>query len=590
MMAARSTVWRDNAFAAGLAVLLAAGWAFQDWSPLSALRLPDTDDAMRLQQIRDWIGGQPFGDLAQHRLGLAGLEMHWSRLPDLIPATINMLLTPLTGVQGAELAAVLIWPALLFMAALILIGSLARRLGVSAPVAIVIAALAYPANTLFLPGRIDHHGLQLVLCLLLVRAAIGAAGWRAGAVAGLASVTSLVVGMEALPILVAGGALILWRWVVADDEQQQLTGYAVALAGGLLAAAWLFRTSGWSYPACDGFGAAAWRAAQIGAMAPLGLALAGRWLSGWHRRLLFAVGAGVIAGWVALAASPGCLSPYGGVDPLLSRLWLDRVAEAQPLFASPVSQAVGYAGLAVVGLAATLWMWRRTGAACWGMLAWFQAASLALTLLQLRGVYPGAMLAAPALAGVIAAARRRGVVPLAVAWIASAGFLYPLAGGLLQTSGDPEMLGAGMCDVPQAVDLLRQYPAGTVAGPIDLGAWALAGTPHRLLAAPYHRNTDGIRLSWRLMLSPKQRAEALARTHGIGFLVDCPGAYRELGALPANSLLHRLRTGDVPDWLEPLPGTGRGVAIWRVRVGNRHSSLYPLRQSPSRLRGDGAAR
>ena len=52
-----------------LAMGLAAVWAVRDWHQLVALRLPDTDDVMRLQQIRDWLAGQPFNDLSQHRPG-----------------------------------------------------------------------------------------------------------------------------------------------------------------------------------------------------------------------------------------------------------------------------------------------------------------------------------------------------------------------------------------------------------------------------------------------------------------------------------------------------------------------------------------
>ena len=142
MGAGRSTVWRDNAMAAGLALLLAAVWAWRDWAALSMLRLPDTDDVMRLQQIRDWLGGQGFGDLAQHRLGAAGLEMHWSRLPDLAPGAIIALLTPVTGAHAAELVAVILWPLLLFAAALMLVASIAREVRAPAPVVVVVAALA----------------------------------------------------------------------------------------------------------------------------------------------------------------------------------------------------------------------------------------------------------------------------------------------------------------------------------------------------------------------------------------------------------------------------------------------------------------
>ena len=247
MESARTPAWRDAALAAGLALLLSAVWALRDWAALSALRLPDTDDVVRLQQIRDWLGGQAFGDLAQHRLGIGGVEMHWSRLPDLAPAAIIALLTPFTGPHAAELTAAIAWPAMLFAAALALTGSIARMLATPAPAAIVVAALAYPASTLFVPGRIDHHGLQLVLLLVVVRGALGPGYWRSGIAAGMAGAASLVVGMETAPLLAAGSAVIVARWIVGSaGEGARLAGYGMALSAGLGLAALLLRTSGWS--------------------------------------------------------------------------------------------------------------------------------------------------------------------------------------------------------------------------------------------------------------------------------------------------------------------------------------------------------
>ena len=45
--------------------------------------LPDSDDAMRLVQVRDLLAGQPWYDLMQYRLGAEpGPLMQWSRLVD----------------------------------------------------------------------------------------------------------------------------------------------------------------------------------------------------------------------------------------------------------------------------------------------------------------------------------------------------------------------------------------------------------------------------------------------------------------------------------------------------------------------------
>lgn len=565
METARNPGWRDHAIAAGIALLLTLAWTVRDWAALSALRLPDTDDVMRLQQIRDWLAGQSFGDLAQHRLGIGGLEMHWSRLPDLIPGAIIAAFTPLIGGHAAEIAAVIAWPALLFAAALALSGSIARALHVSALVAIVVAALAYPASTLFVPGRIDHHGLQLVLVLALVRAVLGRGTWRSGAVAGLASVLSLVIGMEMAPLLAIGGGVILLRWLWREQgSQASLTGYGVALAGGLSIAALTLRSSGWTFPACDGFGAPLWRAAQVAAFVPLALGLASRWLPSVRARLVAALLLGSAAAGVILMLSPPCLRPYAAVDPLLARVWLAQVAEAQPLFGAPLAHAIGYGGLMLAGLLATAWMWRRSANRAWLVLGAFQIVSLAITLAQLRGAYAGAMLAAPALPGLIALARARGVLPLAAAWIAAAGFVYPMAGAALSPSAAPVAAAGAGCDPGPAIALLSRRPGGTLAAPIDFSAYALAATPHRVLAGPYHRNAAGNRAVYRLMLLPEPRAVVLARDLGVDYLADCHGAFAELGTPPAGSLLAQLRGGTVPVWLQPLTPRDAGMRVYRV--------------------------
>ncbi|WP_447726860.1 hypothetical protein [Sphingomonas koreensis] len=563
MDSARPRTWRDAALAAAIALVLSAVWTMRDWAALSALHLPDTDDVVRLQQIRDWLGGQAFGDLAQHRLGIGGLEMHWSRLPDLVPAAIIALLSPLMGTHGAEIAAVIAWPALLFIAALTLTGSIARSLGTSAPTAILVAALAYPASALFLPGRIDHHGFQLVLLLVLVLALLGSGSWRKGAAAGLASAASLVIGMEMAPLLAAGGAVLVVRWIAdGAGERGRFAGYGLSLSAGLAAAALLLRTSGWGYPACDGFAMPLWRAAQVAALAPLALGLMAPWLSNLRIRLAAAGLLGAVAVVVALAVSPSCLRPYGGVDPVLARIWLANVAEAQPLLAAPFEHAIGYAGLLVAGLGATIWTWWRSRRAAWLIVGLFQLVSLLIAFAQLRGAYAGAMLAAPALAGLVAGARARGSLALVAAWIVSAGLLYPIAGAVL--SRTPEAAAGTGCDSGAALAVLARQPRGTVAAPMDFGAYALAAAPHTLLAAPYHRNSAGNRALYRLLLATPDAARHDAGRMGVTYLVDCPGAHGELGTPPAASLLAALRAGKPPAWLRSLPGGKDGAHVYAV--------------------------
>lgn len=529
------TTWRgDLAVAAALGIALATAWTLRDWATLSTLRLPDTDDVMRLQQVRDWLGGQAFADVSQHRLGLGnGLPMHWSRLADLGPAALIATLSPLAGRHIAELAAVLIWPTSLFVAALALVARIVRALGsgASARTAIVVAALAYPTTTVFAPGRIDHHGAQIVLLLGALLAMLGKPTARAGCAAGSCAAASLVIGLETAPLLaiLAGWAAID---LIRDRNDRRLLGFGTGLAAGLLVGRAIFAPRAWSYPACDGFTADAWIVALLGAAGMIAAALAGRAITA-RLRPATVLATGGVSLILALAASPRCLSPYGAVDPRLAALWLAKVQEAQPLFGADAASAIGYAGLAIVGLAATSWRLHRKRTRGWALLLAVQVVAVAVMTVQLRGAYAAAILAAPALATLVTNARARGIGALAAAWIAAAGIAYPLAAKPLAPPLPPSK-GGGDCTSPALLTALDALPPGRVIAPIDTGAWMIGATRQHPLAAPYHRNNDGNLAMYRFYLgSPSVGATILARDH-VDYVVACadmPGGWRVLPGL-----------------------------------------------------------
>lgn len=542
----------EAALAVALAAGLSAAWAIAHWDALSLLWLPDTDDVVRLQQIRDWLAGQRFGDLTQHRMGAAGVPMHWSRLADLLPAALIALLTPLTGGASAELVAVIAWPALLFAFALMLSASLGRAVGARGADAMLVAALAYPATTLFQPGRIDHHGLQLVLLLATARAAAGAPTLAGGMAVGICTAAGLAIGMETAPLLALVAASFVLRWaLLRKGADPSLAGYAAALAGGLVMAAALLRTDAWNWPACDGFDALSVTAAAIGATGLLTLSLTGRVTSDTRNRLLAVALVGLVALGAIAVTTPGCADPYGGIDPLLRRWWLARVAEATPLLASDPRAAIGYAGLMIAGLLAGGWQFRTAPSDARATVLVLQAGALALTLVQLRGAYAGALLAAPALALAIGRLRRAGALPLLAGWIASAGISYPLVASMLSRGEPPS---AERCETPAALVALRRLPPGRILAPIDWSARILAGTDHRVLAGPYHRNTAGNLLLFRFLLSPPEQARAIVRRARVDYVVACPDAVRlTVPDAPAGSTARLLIAGRPPAWLVPVP-------------------------------------
>lgn len=227
------------ALAVTLVITFAA--AVADWQQLVLGRLPDNDDVMRLAQVRDWLAGQPFNDLMQYRLGPeGGASMHWSRIGDAGPALILLLLTPLFGASAAELTMAIAYPGILFFFYLLLMGRIAGRLSgeAAAPIGMVIAALAFPTTHLFIPGRIDHHGIQIVLMLLLLERVVAAPSLRAGLIAGVTTALSLAIGLETAPLIVGAMAAMFLLWVFrGGSEDARAGGFALglgAVTGALL--------------------------------------------------------------------------------------------------------------------------------------------------------------------------------------------------------------------------------------------------------------------------------------------------------------------------------------------------------------------
>ena len=177
---------------------------------IAALDLPDTDDAQRLMQVRDWLGGQAWGDVDQHRMNPpTGANMHWSRLVDLPIASIIALTEPVFGRAVAERIAGTAVP---LLALLVTMGAAAlAAFRLSGRQAAILAAVFIAASgqilSLFKPLRIDHHNWQIAFMLCAVAAlADPRRRFSSGILAGLATVAALAIGLEMLPHLVIAGA------------------------------------------------------------------------------------------------------------------------------------------------------------------------------------------------------------------------------------------------------------------------------------------------------------------------------------------------------------------------------------------------
>src|SRR5881628_3499474 len=131
--------WQDSAFAlieahwklVALVVWVGfCGWfIFSEWNSIRYFGLGDTDDNMRIMQVRGLLHGQGWFDLRQYRMNPPfGANIHWSRLVDLPIAGLILALRPFLGGAAAERWAVAIAPMLPYLLLLWSLALAARRL------------------------------------------------------------------------------------------------------------------------------------------------------------------------------------------------------------------------------------------------------------------------------------------------------------------------------------------------------------------------------------------------------------------------------------------------------------------------------
>ncbi|MFH6785649.1 MULTISPECIES: hypothetical protein [Methylobacterium] len=571
-------------------IVLASVAGVLSWPDLLAvlrdLRLPDTDDAMRMIEVRDLVVGQPWFDLAQHRHAGAP-PMHWSRLVDAPIAGLVLLARPVAGPVLAEGIAALLWPlTLLGLYAAILYRGVRRVFGWRAAAFTLFAAgQAVFVTGLFAPGRIDHHNVQICAILALVlRLARPAPTGRDGAVAGVLAAFSLAVGLEALPFIAGAGLVLALLWL--RDGRAALPpflGFGLALG---LVAPFLFALQTapalWTATACDALSppwlwlsAAAAVTAGIAALVPGG--------RGARLAVLAACGGVAIGGFLVLF--PACAAgPFTGMPDLVRREWLVKVREMLPVWQlvriAPDAVLAGHLPVWIGAVAAGFRAWRGRHAEERALMAATAGAlglGAVLGATQFRGLYvAGAfvpLVAGPVLDRAVALLRvpeagpRRRLAALTLS-LALCGKLWVLLASLPQafagagTTFAAEHAAWRSCSDRRSIAALDVLPPGLILAEIDLGPGLLLHGHHSVVAAPYHRALPGLAASLEAFRDEAATA-AVARRVGADYIVACapPATAGE-----APSLAARLGRGEVlPPGLEPVPVQDSPLRVWRVR-------------------------
>jgi hypothetical protein len=557
-----------------------------------ALLFSDPDDAMRLNEVRDWLAGRSWFDVDQHRLWGGTFPMHWSRLVDVPLAATIILLRPLLGDAVATQAAVVIVPLLTLLGVMAAAAFLTRRLAgeAAARAVILLAPLSVPLVFQARPMRIDHHGWQIALALTAVAALLASKrpSWRSGAVAGLALATLLTISFEGLPIsvVIVAVALLAAAWPDSGTQgatmaarRDQARALLATLLGGLILLHVATRGPLALQPACDAV-APSWLLA-------IGVAVAGAIGSLSLRRPMARLAGLALSGAAALATlvaiAPTCLSgPFGMLDPLVRALWYRNVSEGMPIWEQDRAWAAMMVAGPIVGLIGSVAAWRTaTGERRrrWALLTLLVAAALALSILVMRTAGTANALALPGLAVVVTGARARahrvGMLVLrlpatvAAMLLMSPGLVVLVALSAAEAPPAPTPARSApalaACSRNRELKVLATLPPATMFASLDTTPAILAWTPHRAIAAPYHRNNDALHRVIAAFIAPPARAEALIRASRADYVVVCPGdgemdIYRKVAP---DGLWGRLARGERFGWLAPI-ATGNAALLWRV--------------------------
>lgn len=574
---------------------------------LSEGALPDTDDFQRLSEVRAWLGGQGWYDLVNHRMDPPlGADMHWSRLVDVPIAFLIRFFGLFVDPLMAERLTALVWPTILLLATVYVVLAICRRLD---PTANPLLALLFTVTCLaslseFMPSRIDHHNVQILLFCTMLLGLVSGSRWWGHMLLGAAAAASISVGLDAILIIVALFAWLGLEWVIGRDAQgRALRGAAIGLAAATPVLFLLnFPPSQWLAPHCDANSIVYFVALMGVALAygALCLATPRLTLSTPRATLLARLGAGALAGGGACAAVlalyPQCaLGPYGEISPELASRWLVQIEEARGLLQllqddpGKWMSSLLY-GLLLLAVSSFVLARRLRGMPQLLPLYATFVISLLASLLQFRAMRIGAFSSIPfcvlfvemAWAGVrrrfgdrriLAGALQAGVLVCLAspAWLLLSAVLAANNGTAARVAGETGAQAPGwraqqpymFCNRQSDYAAFAGQPAGLVMSDVNSGPAIPVFTSNFSVGGPYHRNGRAILDMMDFFRTDMEKPRRIAAERAIDYVAWCepvePLAQSESGTLAAH-----LARGEAPDWLVPLSAPGDRLHVYKV--------------------------
>jgi len=562
----------------------AAAMIAVSWGAIATWRFPDPDDAMRLAQVRDWMAGQSWFDVSQHRMNLpAGLSMHWSRWLDVPLAALITLFKPLIGQRAGETVAMAVVPMITLGATQALVAEIARRRAGAAAglLAAACCMLSIGAWYAMRPLRIDHHGWQIVAGLGLVLTLLSRRDWRGGVLAGFCAALWVHISLEGLAFTAGAAAWLGLRWIFAPTDRYRLPAFLGALTAAEVAlylSVHGFGLIGQTF--CDQLSPVHLAALAVATL----LAGAATWFSPRSlpvRGGLMAVAVSLCGALYRLWAPQCAAGPFATLGPLGYSLWYRNVPEGVPLWhlspdlallwglfpwigllgsviaclrPSPRrAEALDYAVLLAVATAIGMYVTRASAFA--NLLAIPGAVTLILIIIVRTENWP-------MIARVLG---RTGAILLLCP--DGAGIAAMLASHHAPAGGAPVVKSDPRCGLPDSLRPLDRLPSATILAPLDLGPSLLIGTHQAAVTGPYHRDPAALEDVLGFFTFTAGNAHAVALRRRASYVAFCAndGEMAAMAKSAPNGLAAALLHDRVPVWLTPLslPDTA-DLKIYRI--------------------------
>ncbi len=549
---------------------------------------PDSDDGMRLVQIRDLLGGQNWFDLTQYRLGpQGGVEMHWSRLVDLPILLLIKLFDLFMPAQQAEALAIIIWP--IVCAIMVIYGVFvgARNLGASLtqPITALLLFIALIGYFRFIPGAIDHHNFQLGLIAISIGYALDPdRRAKSYAITAVGMALSLAIGSEVYPFIAVLCGFFALQWLFDPVPSRKGTvamglGFSIAL---LLIFIGTIAPENYTQIHCDSYSIITFLACSIGG---IGLAVSARYFS--NRSFKFRLGSlillAIACGLVLILQGPQCLSnPLDALPEDVKSQWLDNISEAQPVYADKKniwSRAPYYLGTAFLALWISIVQIRRKDRVfVYGLTGSLLAMGILLVFYQVRFYVFGHIVSLFVLAAWVGQIYLNGKqkdgpnIKYTGALAASIPLFWGLP-GLMFTPIDQSIEDVKdnkkICYSEAVMGEIAALDPGMFISISNDAPKLLLNTPHHVLSGNYHRNVVGISDGMKIMKSTPEEALPILQKHKVKYFYLCRqlSHFNEYKTHLPDSLTAQLLEQNMPDYFEKaFPDLEEGqVSVYRFK-------------------------